>query len=100
MGEQASISSFKEWFGRSKGVQEQAPAMTKSLSNSSLSTMCMEGDCEVDSFGEEAHTLDHAHFRVEQEYQSDDARALEERKPKMNFAEDFAKNESDAPLTT
>lgn len=68
--EQASISSLKEWFGRSRTVQEQAPVMMKSFSNSSLSTMCMEGDSEVDSFGEEVHTLDHACLRVEQEFEA------------------------------
>jgi len=101
--EQASISSLKEWFGRSSGMQEQAPAMKKSLSNSSLSTVCMEGDGEVDSLGEEVYTFDHARSRVEQEFeakfgrQSDDVEAP---KAKMNFAEEFAKNQSEAPLTT
>jgi len=101
--EQASISSLKEWFSRSRGVQEQAPAMKKSLSNCSLSTMCMEGDSEVDSLFEEAHTFDHACWRVEQEFeakfgcQRDDVGAP---KQKTNFAEDFAKNKSEAPRTT
>merc|ERR1712061_315447 len=40
--EQASISSLKEWFAHSSGMQEQAPSLKKSLSNSSLSTMFME----------------------------------------------------------
>jgi len=77
--------------------------MKKSLSNSSLSTMCMEGDCEVDSLGEEVHTLDHACLRVEREFeaqfgrQHDDAGAP---KQKINFAEEFAKTESEAPRTT